>query len=142
MDFKTAIQKAQPVPDDLPRHLALANWKQRRLPDEILPVFIQRVPRDRYLLTLGSGDLAFPTEYVLGRRAVRAVAGLSSFHFDAQDARRGFPINEYDFIVVDNVFRCDICSRFISFGPIKPAGNHWQTQIPEAYYQIPLLEIR
>lgn len=141
MNFKKAILKAQPVSDNLPIYLSNANWAQRRLAEWYLPLCIARVPPERHFMTVASGDLLIPRDYYIEETRIEAVGGLSSFHYDSKDAISGYPINEYDFVIVRNIYRPDIESHFLSFGPFKPIVGHWQESIPKELFDIPLLEV-
>jgi len=136
MDFKAAISKAQPVADDLLRRLSAAKWGQRILNPTDYPTCIAKVPGEKLIFAMASGDILVPVEYCLSDRPLTVVAGLDSFRNDPNDR---FPINKDHFLIVPNTFRRDFESAYLSLGPFKRQEDHWLTHIPDDARIIPML---
>jgi hypothetical protein len=139
MDFKKAIYSAQPVTADLIQQLSLARWCQRIINESHYPICINRIPASKRLFAMGSGDLLLPMEFSIGSRFVDAIAGLDSFRYDGDDEAVGTPVNRDNFIIVRNLYRPDLESKFLSLGPFTPEKNHRLPDIPPETYDIPLL---
>jgi len=131
-----AISKAQPVDADLLRRLSAARWTQRILPQRDYPICIDRVPREKLIFAMGSGDILVPMDYVVDGHTVSAMAGIDSFRYDPYDR---LPVNKDHFIIVANRFRGDIETSFLSLGPFKYPEDHHLPDIPESAFEIPHL---
>jgi hypothetical protein len=136
MDFKKAISTAQPMDNHLIYKLSTAKWERRILNQQDHPLCISRVPREKLIFAMASGDILVPVDYLLGDQTITVIAGMDSFRYDPQD---DLPVNKDHFIVVPNNFRRDLEVSFLSLGPFKYREDHHLPDIPEDIFQIPTL---